>query len=184
MSVDLSNYVEVSERIAAFREKHPEGSFQTAVVELPEAFRDKFVAVEARVYRTPDDSRPGVDVAWEPVPGKTTFTRDSELMNASTSAVGRAIVYALAADAQRGIASKDEAQRRSNGAVPADAIKGERVTRIGKAIGTAGLTYKEIDVLLGSCGIDSLRAGSGKALRERVESLSTEQADALEAELG
>lgn len=112
--VDLSGYVEVSDRIKEFKEKWPTGSFQTSIVEVPAPFNEKFIAVEARAYRTPDDQCPGVDVAWEPVPGHTPFTKDSELMNASTSAVGRAIVYALAADAHT-VASADEVRNRGGG---------------------------------------------------------------------
>ncbi len=113
---DLTDYVDVAERMTEFREKHPEGSFQVKIVEIPAPWNEKFVAVEARAYRSPDDERPGVDVAWEPVPGKTPYTKDSELMNCSTSAVGRAIVYALAADTKRGIASKQEVMNRNGGA--------------------------------------------------------------------
>jgi hypothetical protein len=112
MAYDLSDYVDVSERITEFREKHPEGSFQVKVVELPAPWDQQFIAVEARAYRTPDDKRPGIDIAWEPVPGKSPYTKDSELMNCSTSAVGRAIVYALAADTKRGIASREEVMNR------------------------------------------------------------------------
>lgn len=108
MAIDLSNYVEVSERIETFRAKYPEGSYQTELVELPAPFADKFVAVKATVYRSPDDPTPGVDMAWEPVPGKTPYTKDSELQNACTSAIGRAIIAAGAADARRGIASQEE----------------------------------------------------------------------------
>lgn len=125
---DLSNYVDVAERMAMFREKYPEGSVQTTIVQLPDAFAASFIAVEARAYRAGDDPRPGVDTAWEPVPGKTPYTRDSELMNASTSAIGRAIVAALAADTKRGMASADEIRNRraDNDAAAAerDALEG------------------------------------------------------------
>lgn len=112
---DLSDYVEVADRIATFRDKHPQGSFQVRFVEVPPPFNEQFIAVEARAYRGPDDELPGIDIAWEPVPGKTSFTKDSEAMNASTSAVGRAIVYALAADTHKGIASANEVRARTNG---------------------------------------------------------------------
>jgi hypothetical protein len=95
MPVDLSDYVEVSERIERFRERHPEGSLQARFIDVPPPFNESFIAV-----------------AWEPVPGKTQWTKDSEVMNASTSAAGRAIVYALAADAHRGIASANEVRAR------------------------------------------------------------------------
>jgi hypothetical protein len=103
------DYVEVSERIAEFREKHPDGSLQAEIVPSPV---EGFVVVKAYAYRTPDDQRPGVGLAWEPVPGKTNFTRDSELMNAETSAWGRALIAVGAADAKRGIASANEVRNR------------------------------------------------------------------------
>ena len=89
---DLSDYVDVAERIEKFREKHPDGSLQVELVELPEAFAGSFIACKATARRSPEDSAPGVDLAWEPVPGKTPYTKDSELMNAATSAIGRAMM--------------------------------------------------------------------------------------------
>lgn len=62
-------------------------------------------------------------------------------------------------------------------------IDAKRVNAIGKGIGTLGLSYNQIDLMLGACGVDALRAKSGKALRERIESLTPEQADALENEM-
>lgn len=86
---DLSGYIEVSDRIATFKRQHPEGSLQSilAYQENPPGWLCKGYA-----YRTPDDPRPGIGHAFEPVPGKTPYTRDSEAMNAETSAWGRAIV--------------------------------------------------------------------------------------------
>lgn len=110
--VDLSGYNEVADRIVEFRDKHPDGFFRTRFVDVPPPFNDRFIAVEASVYRAPGEEPTGVDMAWEPVPGKTPYTKDSELMNASTSAVGRALVYALAADARSGVASADEVRNR------------------------------------------------------------------------
>ena len=101
-------YVEVSERIADFRAAHPDGSLQAEIVEL----RDDLVIVKAYAYRTPDDERPGTGLASEPIPGATNFTRDSELMNAETSAWGRALIAVGAADAKRGIASANEVRNR------------------------------------------------------------------------
>lgn len=105
---DLSNYVEVSERISHFREKYPNGSLQSEIVDSPV---DGFVAVKAYAFRTPDDPAPGVGLAWEPVPGKTPYTKDSELMNAETSAWGRAIIAVGASDASR-VASANEVRNR------------------------------------------------------------------------
>ena len=107
-------YVEVSERIQEFRDRHPDGSLQAEIVEL----RDDLVIVKAYAYRTADDERPGTGLASEPIPGKTNFTRDSELMNAETSAWGRALIAVGAADAKRGIASANEVRNRQNAPDP------------------------------------------------------------------
>ena len=113
----LGDYVDVPSRIAEFRTKHPEGSLQPA--NLAEPFRveqigDKtYIVVVAAAYRSPDDTRPGIGMAYEQWPGRTPYTRDSELQNAETSAWGRAIVAVLAADTKRGIASQEEVRNRS-----------------------------------------------------------------------
>lgn len=110
MSIDLSNYVEVSERIVHFRDAYPDGTLQAEVVSLT----DSLVVVRAYAYRTADDPRPGTGLASEPLPGKTPYTKDSELMNAETSAWGRAIIAVGASDAKRGVASANEVRNRQN----------------------------------------------------------------------
>jgi hypothetical protein len=116
MSFDLGSYNDVASRIAEFRDKHPEGSLQPADPAQPftvQTIGEKtFLTYTAAAYRTPDDPRPGIGVAWEPFPGRTNYTRDSELQNVETSAWGRAIVAALAADTRKGIASREEVQNR------------------------------------------------------------------------
>lgn len=115
MAFNLDDYVDVAERISIFREKYPEGSLQPADPSRPfwvETIGEKtFVCYAAAAYRTPDDVRPGIGVAWEPIPGATPYTRDSEAMNAETSAWGRAIVASLAADTKK-IASAEEVRNR------------------------------------------------------------------------
>lgn len=110
----LDDYVDVAERIAEFRAKYPEGGLQAELLELPEAFAANFIAVKGYAFRSADDPNPGVGLAWEPVPGRTPYTQDSELQNAETSAWGRAIVAVGAADTKRGIASRQEVQNRSS----------------------------------------------------------------------
>lgn len=113
---NLGDYRTVAERYAEFRDKHPEGSTQPWNPDKPYEVitvgdRLFVVCVEA-AYRTPDDPRPGVGIAWEPFPGKTNYTRESELMNAQTGAQGRALVAVLAADTKKGIASQEEVRNR------------------------------------------------------------------------
>ena len=109
---DLSEYATVAERIAEAKGIYPDGRFQSRIVEVPAAFAGSLVAVEARFFRTSDDPCPAIGLAWEPVPGKTPYTRDSELMNAETSAWGRALIATFAADAKKGIASAEEVANR------------------------------------------------------------------------
>lgn len=119
------DYIDVPTRIAEFREKYPEGSLRPADPARPYSIenvigfdkngnevRQTFVVVVAAAYRNPDDPIPGIGTAWEIFPGRTPYTRDSEMQNAETSAWGRAIVAALAADTKKGVASQEEVRNR------------------------------------------------------------------------
>ncbi len=116
------DYVDVAERIRQFKAAFPDGSLQSHPDHPPKVISagDKaYVVYCAMAYRTPDDGRPGVGWAWEPVPGPTPFTRDSELMNAETSAWGRAIV-SLGFDTKH-VASSNEVQNRQTFVQPSGA---------------------------------------------------------------
>lgn len=106
------DYITVAERIVEFRTKYPKGSLQPWDPAKPYTLdtingNPVFVVVAA-AYREPGDERPGIGMAYEPIPGSTPYTRGSELQNAETAAWGRAIVAVLAADTNRGIASMEE----------------------------------------------------------------------------
>lgn len=112
----LDDYIDVAERIRMFHEQYPTGSLQPAnpanpydVVTIGEK---TFIVYIAAAYRTPDDPCPGIGAAWEPFPGLTPYTRNSELMVAETSAWGRAIVASLTAGTKK-IASREEVQNRT-----------------------------------------------------------------------
>lgn len=109
-----ADYVDVAERIREFREKHPDGTLQQVEWGVRDVDGKTFVFYTAAAYRTPDDERPGIGTAWEPLPGRTPYTRDSELMNAETSAWGRAIIAAGAADAKRVASANEVANRRTD----------------------------------------------------------------------
>lgn len=116
--MNLDDYVPVAERIAAFIDRYPDGSLQPLNLAEPYTVigtgETKWIVYTAAAYRTPDDIRPGVGIAWEPVPGRTPYTKGSELMVAETSAWGRAIV-ALGIGANRGIASREEVRNAIGG---------------------------------------------------------------------
>lgn len=119
------DYIDVATRIVEFREKYPNGSLQpwkdpyVQEVTMPDGKIKSFMVYSAAAYRSPDDKLPGVGYAWEPIPGPTNFTRDSELQNAETAAWGRAMVAALAVDTKKGIASSEEVRNRQTATAPA-----------------------------------------------------------------
>jgi hypothetical protein len=117
MPVDISDYIDVPTRIAEFRTRYPNGSLRPADPDVPYRIEKMgeqwYIAVVAAAYRGPDDPNPGIGMAYEVVPGRTPYTRGSELQNAETSAWGRAIVAALVADTRKGIASQEEVRNRA-----------------------------------------------------------------------
>ena len=87
----LDGYVTVNERLRQAMELWPElcvTETQPRVITVNES---TFIEVAVTVFRGPEDTVPVTAHAWEPIPGKTPYTRDSEMMNASTSALGRAL---------------------------------------------------------------------------------------------
>ena len=103
---DRSDYVEVHDRIQQFAEKYPAGSLQSEY-DWVERDGERWLVVKAYAYRDPEDTRPGVGHAWEPVPGRTPYTRGSELMVGETSAWGRALA-ALGIAVHKGVATGGE----------------------------------------------------------------------------
>jgi hypothetical protein len=89
--MNLGDYVDVPTRFRLALDKWPE----LRVIEEPAkviAIGDKtFISVTMTVYRDPSDPLPCVATCWEPWPGRTPFTLNSEAMNCSTSALGRAL---------------------------------------------------------------------------------------------
>lgn len=89
--MDLSNYVDVPTRFAAALERWPELRIMENRPEIISIDKKTFISVTMQAWRTPDDPIPCQATCFEPFPGKTSFTRDSEQMNASTSALGRVL---------------------------------------------------------------------------------------------
>lgn len=117
-----ADYVQVNERIIAFRKEHPDGCLQSEIVTLT----DNLVVIKGYAYRTPDDPRPGIGHSSLGIPGATPYTRGSELENAETSAWGRALA-ALGYEVKRGVASADEIRNKQPGRGVKSEPAGERV---------------------------------------------------------
>lgn len=117
MSFNMEGYVDVAERIRRFKAMYPNGCLQPHNPDEPFKIMEiggrEFIVYTAAAFRSPDDTRPGIAVAAEPAVGATSFTKNSEVMNAETSAWGRAIVAVLAADAHK-VASADEVANRKS----------------------------------------------------------------------
>jgi hypothetical protein len=123
---DLGDYVEVKDRIARLFEYFPQARIETSY-ELTSAPDDKpKVICRAFVYRTPEDQRPsGHGTSWLYLPGTTPYTRGSEIENAETSAVGRAIGM-LGILIDKSIASSNEIENKREGAYAGDVSTGGR----------------------------------------------------------
>lgn len=131
---NLDDYVTVAERVGQFYSQFPEGSLQAEVVQMSE----KLVVVRAYAYRNPEDPRPGIAHSSLNIPGTTPYTKGSELENAETSAVGRAIAL-LGFGVKKSLASRNEleakgAQREEphEGSLVGVAKVGERTTSDGQ----------------------------------------------------
>ena len=120
MSFDLSNYTTVHERIIQFYEKYPNGIISTHPAKVIEIGSALFISVVAEV--TLDKNEPLTTIiaeAWEPYPGKTPYTKDSEQLNGATSSIGKALAQ-LGIGIRAGMASTDEVQHRAPVTQPKD----------------------------------------------------------------
>lgn len=111
MAFDMQDYVEVKDRVREFYERYPDGRIVSNPPEVRMLGDRYFIEVTARVYRSADDETPCQASAWEPYPGRTPYTKDSEMMNAETSAIGRACAAAGIA-VHKSMASATEVRNR------------------------------------------------------------------------
>lgn len=193
----MDNYVDVAERIRKFKEQYPTGCLRPYNPSIPFVLMEiggrEFIVYTAACFRTPDDVMPAVAVAAEPSIGKTPFTKDSEVMNAETSAWGRAIVACLAADTQK-IASANEVRNRQAPTNVLSVIKpvqlatAQATTTATPSASTAQIKYvkalkhqieaddKLIADLSNNTPIDKLSSAQAKQLIKDLLALKNEQA--------
>ena len=109
--MNLNGYITVAERLSRALEKWPELRVTEAPPRIITIGDSTYIEVTTIIYRSPDDPMPTQASCWEPWPGKTPFTRDSEQPNASTSALGRCLgLMGVAVD--KALASADEVENR------------------------------------------------------------------------
>lgn len=146
MDKRLENYVDVPHRIKLFYEKYPEGSLQMDPDLQFQTVVDQVIVIgRAYAYRNPQDEKPGVGTAQEYLPGKTNFTRGSEIQNLETSCWGRAI-GALGIGIDKAIATKEEVELAIERNKP-DKVMMKRANpglkQIVELLGTQGITEKD-----------------------------------------
>lgn len=123
MTYNLDGYVDVPTRLRMALEKYPDLRVVEAGHNIVEFSGGKtFLVCSVAVYLTPDDTRPVTGSAWEPIPGKTKFTADSEWMVGFTSALGRALGY-LGFGIEKAIASQNEVDARTSDERPSEASR-------------------------------------------------------------
>lgn len=107
MAVDLAGYVTVADRLRSALEAFPDLRIIERPAEMVTWADDLRLVCTVEVRRSVDDPVPVVASAAEVYPGRTPYTRGSELMNGYTSAVGRALGY-MGFGLAGGLASADE----------------------------------------------------------------------------
>ena len=119
--MDLSNYVDVPTRFAMALERWPELRLVENRPEIITIGDKVFISVTVQAWRTPDDEIPAQNTAWEIFPGATPFTRGSEMMNASTSALGRVLGFMMSFGSK--MASAEEVRNRQMTSAPATLVR-------------------------------------------------------------
>lgn len=144
MSFDLSEYVDVKTRLKQALKLYPQLRIVEHRPEITQVGDQLFIECSVTVSRAPDDPIPVTAYIFEPYPGKTSFTKNSEQANGATSVLGRALGY-MGLGIDKSIASSNEVlgrqQADDNNVVPM-----ARPTNDGpraKELGSARLSARE-----------------------------------------
>ena len=111
MTWDSNGYIDCRTRLVAALKDWPDLRVVEETPEIVKIGERHFIQATVTLFRTIDDALPVRAYNFEPFPGKTNFTRDSEQQNSSTSALARALGY-MGYGIERSIASFDEVRNR------------------------------------------------------------------------
>ena len=173
--MNLDGYVTVNERLKLALAKYPDLRVEELPFDIVEIGGQTNLHCTVRVYTTPDDTRPVLGSVLEPIPGRTPYTRNSELMVGMTSALGRALGY-LGFGIDKGIASNDEvAARIGSDREFDDAMPAVTRAKIGSRAKTGAQKAAEAALERGA-GVDTaeplesvLEAFPGSSVKKRQE---------------
>ena len=108
---NLGDYVDVPTRLAEALKRWPNLRIQETRPVIVTVDNQAYVEISCTVWRDDTDPLPTTAYCWEPIPGRTPYTKGSEMMNASTSCLGRALGF-LGMGIGKSIASRNEVQAR------------------------------------------------------------------------
>jgi hypothetical protein len=111
---NLGDYVDVPTRLAEALKRWPNLRIQETRPVIVTVDNQAYVEISCTVWRDDTDPLPTTAYCWEPIPGRTPYTKGSEMMNASTSCLGRALGF-LGMGIGKSIASRNEVQARQPG---------------------------------------------------------------------
>jgi hypothetical protein len=111
---NLGDYVDVPTRLAEALKRWPDLRIQETKPIIVTVDNQQYVEISCTVWRDSTDLMPTVAYCWEAIPGRTPYTKGSEMMNASTSCLGRALGF-LGMGIGKSIASRNEVQARQPG---------------------------------------------------------------------
>ena len=115
MAFDLSEYVDVKTRLKQALALYPQLRIVEHRPEITQVGDQLFIECSVTVSRDPDDPIPVTAYIFEPYPGKTSFTKNSEQANGATSVLGRALGY-MGLGIDKSIASSNEVLGRQEAA--------------------------------------------------------------------
>jgi hypothetical protein len=111
---NLGDYVDVPTRLAEALKRWPNLRIQETRPVIVTVDNQAYVEISCTVWRDDTDPLPTTAYCWEAIPGRTPYTKGSEMMNASTSCLGRALGF-LGMGIGKSIASRNEVQARQPG---------------------------------------------------------------------
>ena len=128
MAFDLSEYVDVKTRLKQALALYPQLRIVEHRPEITQVGDQLFIECSVTVSRDPDDPIPVTAYIFEPYPGKTTFTKNSEQANGATSVLGRALGY-MGMGIDKSIASSNEVLGRQQATEDDDRTKVVSIAR-------------------------------------------------------